>query len=76
MLYVEHNILITAFSFKTGKGDEKGFRFYFTDLNNNYLHNPMVKNEETGKVSFPVYSDYIAGLNEIICDASKYISKL
>ncbi len=69
-LIKENNILISFFSYVLN--EKTAFRFYFTDLTNRYVFNPM-EEDSNGKKSFPIYFDYDEGLNCMIEYAEVYL---
>lgn len=68
----EHGILITCFSIK--QADRIAYRFYFTDVNSRYIHNPLI-DIGNGKRSYPIYHDYNEGLGDMVAAANEYIKK-
>jgi hypothetical protein len=69
-LFKNHGVLITCFPFENG--GKTAYRFYFTNVHDHYIHNPMVV-AENGKKSFPFYYEYEKGLADMIAAAQEYI---
>ena len=72
--YVNKGILITCFK------SPLGFRFYFKDLNSDYLYNPITcesidRGDGTlkNKTSIPHYETFEEGMEEMKKQADKYL---
>lgn len=74
--YIQKGILITCFK------SPLGFRFYFKDLNTDYLYNPLTYEEvDRGDGTFktktiiPHYDSFTEGLEEMKKEADIYLEK-
>ena len=69
---MDQYVMISYFSFMLPKQGRR-YRFYFKDINTNYLHNPMIEIKGTDKKEYPHYESFAEGAMDIIHAAHEYL---